>query len=89
MLDGATGNLYTAFLTWCFSLETSKDNAMKASQICHISLPFLMNCEAEIKWHQKYSGNLVQHLVLLVRIYTSNLTGVNGAPDNMTQQQEK
>lgn len=89
MLDGATGNLFTAFFTWCFSLETSKDNAMKASQICYTPLSFLMNCEAEIKWHQKYSGNLVQLLVLLVRIYTSNLTGVNGAPDNMTQQQEK
>lgn len=37
----------------------------------------------------KNSRNLVQLLVMLVSTSTSNLTGVNGAPDNMTQQQKK
>lgn len=48
-----------------------------------------MNCDAKLKGHQKDSRNLVQLLVMLVSTYTNNLTGVNGAPDNMTQRQEK
>lgn len=48
-----------------------------------------MNCDAKIKWHHKDSRNLVQLVVMLVSTYTSNLTEVNGAPDSMTQQQEK
>lgn len=89
MLDEATGNLFAVFLTWCSSLGTFTDNAMKTSHICHTSLSFLMNCDAKIKWHQKDSRNLVKLLVMLVSTSTSNFTGVNGAPDNVTQQQEK
>lgn len=91
MLYKVTGNLSAAFLTCrCFSLETFNDNAMKTSQICYTSLSFLVNCDAKMKWHQKDGGNLlVQLLLVLVSIHIGNLTGVNGAPDNMTYQQER
>lgn len=49
-----------------------------------------MNYDAEMKWHQKDGRNLlIQLLLMLVNIHTSNLTGVNGASDNMTHPQEK
>lgn len=43
-----------------------------------------------MKWHQKEGRNLLGLLLfMLVSSHTCNLTGVNGAPDNMTHHQEK
>ena len=90
MLYKVTCNLSAAFLTWRYSLETFNDNAKMTPLICHTSLPFLMNCGTKLKWHQKESRNLlVQLLRMLVSAHTSNLTAINGAPDNVTHQQEK
>jgi len=49
-----------------------------------------MKCDANMKWHQKDGRNLLFPLLLmLVSTHIINFTGVNGAHDNTTHQQEK